>query len=304
MIKLTTRSYFYAFFIVTSSLAFCFSPSAFGQTPHNKVVLSSGTVILNENVNSFLGSEKFKSAPSSAPIIVQFFTLPDEKQRSILQEKGLNLLSFLGENSYLASFRSFRDFYSFSNLVSGIALLPVEMKKSSRLAQQITAAPNGTLEILLSVKKDALFSFVKNLPFYHAVLVNKDALKANFVIVSIKANAVAQIIADPAVLYATVADKPQALGYESHATCKSASATQTIANGGLGLSGAGIQVAVGDENTGSIHVDLQGKSGQPKPFPLCRPRHPRGRHHCRRRHPGPRCRRICAESGHHGLLLQ
>lgn len=206
-----------------------------------------------ENARQWLDSFNMSQA-SDRPhlVIIQFKTLPTDATHHRLEQGGVRLIQYLGQNSYIALIRTPVPAWTVSD-ISYVVALPPDLKIDERfkrikteivhaLVQWAPTATDADRQEALTQAGARVVSAQRSIGHRNKIRIAREALSL--------------LARSPWVLYISPVVQDTALNLdERHA---SGAAWLQQAQGGLpGLSGAGVTVGIGDNATGLLHADLR-----------------------------------------------
>ena len=245
----------------------CSIPSGlFSQPVSSPLLLKHGAVSLQKNVDWF--GQHRSSYSSSAYrgvyyLVLQFETLPDFGQREILANRNIRLLQYLGERAYVVEMSENLPLSKLKGVgIQSIEPIRPSWKHDPRLPDHVPewakpAEGMADVNVLLQIgvsfdeaKQDLLRMPDMQLLFAYE--------PANLLRFRLSLSSLDALFALPFVNYVEPIDPPAEL--ENHEAGIMYRSNFLSANG-LKYTGAGVDVAIGDDGGIGPHIDFQGRKG-------------------------------------------
>ena len=230
------------------------SSSVVAQLAASKpILLNSGIIRTNNNTEAWAVDQ----AKFPVQVLAQFQQLPGEQEQNLLRQHGMLLQQYIPEQAYIAVMSRKIDATILRNagviFISGVA---AEWKTGTALRNLLPTAHNDVevnvlfsvdvpeehvLDLLLSLDADMLANRLRY-QHYCNLRIAKDKLPA--------------LLHWYGVLYADVYREDAPLNINGKGITGGMVAAAPVAAGGYGLTGSGVTIGVGDNTSGSFHVDL------------------------------------------------
>jgi hypothetical protein len=262
------RTYFsgYRFNFLAVSVFLLFLPlSLWAQNKSLPPIrLKGGSVFAQHSFITWINAYSARIDKQPQQVLLHFATLPDAAQRIQLREAGIELLQYVPQNAFVALVKPQVSVPGTSGvLVSGLTEMDPKWKVDEYLQQQkgnvavavsfYTIEAEGTIKAFIEKAGGKIESEVlKKLGIYRITIPVKN--------LEILAAWYATEYLSPA-----FEDKP--LEIASTAAQKANLAVLPVSHGGMGLTGAGVTVGVGDNSSGIVHVDLRDRTINYNPRP-------------------------------------
>ncbi len=240
------------------SLFLFYSFAAAAQETLKPIFLKNGTYVpkqkvgLQFNTIELLKDSKFRDAYFG---IIQLKQLPNNEMLKQLNNEGIELLQYLGSNSYTAVFK--KNITNTQNILS-IEKYPEYLKYDNAILSHQSVSKNNITYLAISFSGISLNEIKDALNTVHINTVNYKLESDNTVYINYDAAQVKKIAALPYVtLIDLLTDQLQLLNGESRAA-HGVSAVAAIE--GRGLSGSGIAIGHGDLGVPADHIDIAAHS--------------------------------------------
>ncbi len=247
------------FFFTTGSL------KAQNQAIANQIHLKSGTFVVQENLNEFLLNPYDAGELRNGHYvrIVHFKTLPTAQMRKEMLEAGLDLKSYVPDNSYLALFDSNLDLSLLESWnIDGVMIHKSRYKLSQELANKDYPAhaienQQITLDVLMYPEMSSSFlnSAVASI---RGVIINQNTDRGEL-IVRLPIKQIDDLAALPEFIFLSpINTEPESDNFRARTNHR----TNFYQNGGEqlgGYDGSGVVVGVGDGGQLGGHLDYQNR---------------------------------------------
>lgn len=241
-------SLFFIFLLLASTTV-----NVFGQAyVQKKIYIKGAQINATYNIDSWLNS----NSPISTPqlVLIQFSSLPTEAAKQQLAESGVVLNDYIPDNAYIAKLDKQTDINVLrSTNAYYIQEFDVNWKIDDRLKNY-----KGTEQVIVSLYQSKYSSdFITALRDMGITLHSTNWQQLNKYVLTITQQQLAKVARHTSVQYISPMPKDVLLNSESKNASKTSNASLAIVHGGLGLTGKGIVIGVGDNVSGMSHIDLK-----------------------------------------------
>ncbi len=213
-----------------------------------------------ENAQFFIDSLR-QNNPENTPVdvIVQFYQIPDEAQRTSVINSGIKLKDYIPNRAYSALIVF--PLQAFDCSLSGIrSIIPIQpqWKILDPLTGKLDSSSSSQVKVQVSFVGEADINKVEEAvrEAGGSITDRKFALLNTFE-VSIPANQVKQLARSPYVKSIQSAGRDQNLNDDERGATGSAGYNSDLAAAGTRLTGLGVTIGIGDNSTGQFHVDTR-----------------------------------------------
>lgn len=229
--------------------------------------LKSADYELKSNINSIsydhLEMAKYKDAYY---VYAHFQQLPTVEQKSILANKGVNVLSFISNNTFLIKIKSTVEISSLKeNFIDGLYVVMPKFKMDYQLATENFPehAVNGNkvkiiMQTLAEFSNENIINYVKSL---NGEIISKYDF-SNLTTINIDQNQLINLASHPLVKYMEPIDpdpvKEDRVGRTNHRVNWIGNATLN----GISYNGTGVWMSIGDDGEIGPHIDFTGRVDQ------------------------------------------
>lgn len=242
---------------------------ALGQSTNNNfnVLFKSGAILPLANATGFNTQENFKSLPvfdGKYYALIQFNTIPNQLQKQQITSAGINLLSYIPHNAWIASIEVNANKALFSNLnLRSIQPLTTQQKTSAVLNE--TYLPdwaikvNGKIDIVVQYYADADAAKVESaLRNSGCEILQKGKNLSTYTVRLTQKNAASKLASLPFVQFVQAIAPPSTPDDTKGRSLHRSNVINSDNTMGLHFDGTGVNVAVADD--GSInHIDFKGR---------------------------------------------
>lgn len=267
---------------VIAAVLFCFS--AYGQVQKNSIgddaryrlLLKSGSFIPQKNIETKRVDDvnaKAQRVSGKYFVVIQFETIPNEKEKIQLKQAGIELLDYIPGNAYSATITgSLRPDILKAVKARAVVEMTSEMKMEPRLVTSNFPAwavkIPGTVDVWISFPKTFSFEEISN-----------EFKAKNFDIISttwkdhrilelrIATGRLTELAALSCVEYVQAAPKENELLINKSTTNSRANVLKSSLPGQRDLSGDGVVIGVGDDSNPLRHIDISGRVINRNAFP-------------------------------------
>ena len=253
--------------LLAALLLLSFASSA--QKKDFSILLKTGERHLSENVSqSFLDSfnTHVPHYAGKAYALIQFREIPGPAQKSLLVQRGIELLEYVPNFAYTATVKGNLNILDLQGLaVRAIIALTPEQKMHAALPK--APLPNwavkvpGTIDVWVQFPKSFTTPQVlealktKNIDVFSA-----DMQGYNILAIRIAANRLTELAAYPFIAYVQPAPPPvEPLNWNSRNGARANLLNAAVADGGRGLNGEGVTIGIGDNADIQQHIDFTGR---------------------------------------------
>lgn len=256
--------------ITILAAALMFQISAFSQTDNRySLMLSSGTINPPANV-SLLKSQQIQQEEiynGNYYRFIQFSSLPTASQKNELAVKGIDLLMYLPQNTYIASIKKGSDLSDLSSYnVRSVIAIQTEYKLLKELQVALTennfpgyAVKGNKIGLGITAYSNIDFESFKSLILSKGIEITYEDKNTNWLVVWVNKSNILNFVSQPFICSAELADDiPQAennVGRSDHRS----NAISTSFSGGRKYNGTGVKVMLQDDGIIGPHIDYQGR---------------------------------------------
>lgn len=246
-----------------------FSYATFAQEDARyRLSLKSGSFIPQKNIGETRIDEvnrKAFRAEGKSFVIIQFESIPDQKEKEQLKQEGIELLDYVPNNAYTATVTGSLNTTTLSRAKTrAIIELTPEQKMQPSLARGVF--PNwavkaaGTVDIWVSFPKTFSYETVSaEIKTRNFDIVSTEYKNYNVIGLRIATNRINELAALPFIDYVQTAPKEDEPVNDKSRTNSRANILSSSLPGGRDLSGEGIVLGVGDDSDPTRHVDFTGR---------------------------------------------
>ncbi len=233
--------------------------------------INSKTVELPENKGKLAlncGFKKSQLFKNRAYVYLQFYSLPGEKEKKMLEATGIHFLSYIPNNTYVCSFQK-RDIKTMSTAgVRSISFIAAANKVNPvlNLAELPPWAlkPNHQIDLMVSYYNDLKHDEVKAALLKNKYYIISESesmhhfqIRVNTDVIFTVASLAFVAYVDPERAPSTPENEVERTNHRSYAIDNN-----LTGSGGLHYDGSGVNVAVGDDGIIGPHIDYTGRANQ------------------------------------------
>jgi hypothetical protein len=238
------------------------------QTASSSITVKKERVVPDNDLLSW--QERINSSISQPKqLLLQFDHLLSTKEIKQLNNSGILILDYITERVYTCYFSSSRSSADFSKLGVKSIIDPNERWKLDDGVILQMAKPSKDLELLVSFLPGTIeYSEIENLVEYNGgKIVNKKYQHLNTYIIKTPKTSIFQLAREPRVRFIAIPPVIVPLNQDAAASTGATFAQSPVATGGYGLDGSAITVGVGDNSTGTVHIDVRDRTINFDPWP-------------------------------------
>lgn len=240
--------------------------SVFAQSQDWSILLKNNTITPPANASQWAGQRK---AEAPRQVLVQFYGIPDALQKTILEENGIQLISYIPQNTFVSILYGSvsKEVIAATGIRSILDMQP-EWKKDERLNAHMKGA-EGDIDIQVSFHNAGDEANIRAAVATYEARIIKDGLKAfGIYTLRLPIGKLNDLAGWYGVAYISPASEDVPLNFESKTATRGTVASFPAWYGGYGLTGNGVVVGIGDNVSAMTHVDLKDRiiNYNPQPY--------------------------------------
>lgn len=243
----------------TMALATCipFALRAQKLTGPSAFLVKNNPVIRVQTGKQWMDSLRSANPIQPGQVLMHFAKLPDAIEQAALAAKGITLLDYVPENSYIALVEPRAAKLGTEDVVADmVTSLQPEWKADAYLWNKAKTS-SSTMNILVSVipgtSREELVKLVQVLDGN----INKtDWERYGYYTITLPSSRLRNLAGWYATRYISPAKEPVALDRQSIPAVKGSKAVAPAKYGGYGLTGDSVTIGIGDNTTGAFHTDV------------------------------------------------
>lgn len=257
----------YKLLVVAALLLFTVFPAMAQKDGRKAVHLRHYTLYPLPNAQHWLDSVQRRGLKGDPlQVILVFDQLPDEKQKAVLAETGIELKDYLSDNAFTGVIQPLKAPLS-AEKARLYAIYTVQPSWKVTVFPQPVSGSN-TIELLVSCYPEIPLSALQAKVMQEGGQVRTSPLAAqHFYEITLPADKINALAGWYGIRSLSPSAHDQPLNFESTCATKTNIAHMPVANGGYGLMGDSITIGIGDNTSGMNHVDLRDRIINYNPTP-------------------------------------
>jgi hypothetical protein len=229
--------------------------------PSKAIYLKDTSFSPSNNVSDWFSQFSLRKSIVPQQVLIQFYNLPDIELKKKLRNSGISLQNYIPANSFIAlvapnTILSTDEKNRFAAIIDFKSQWKVE--KSLWQNQKVVA---GSIKVIISFYEVVNGNEIKEFITNHKGIIGHSGLESlNTYKITIEAKRLKEFAEWYATEYISPLNEDTPLDAETNGTHKANIAKAPIAFGGLGLTGNGVIVGVGDNTSGIVHIDLKDRT--------------------------------------------
>jgi hypothetical protein len=234
-----------------------------------EVYFKKGVTLFEENIASIRDNsiirdhEKYED---KCYRYIQFYQLPSQKERRIIEEHGIQLLEYIPQNVYVASIPMTFDFSKFSAMqVRSLIEIPVEDKMDLRIQTgnyPDWAWEGDMIKVLLQYHSDLTLSSVQKELASLSIDVRISMEHVAMLLVRVNPAQLERLAAEPFIRYLDLESQPGEPESDDGRNLHRSNLIDADYFGGYDYDGTGVSVAINDDGYAGPHIDFKGRADQ------------------------------------------
>jgi|GEM_PF-348400 hypothetical protein len=239
------------------------------QDDNNKIYFKNGIAEFEENVSTIQDNSIIKEIEVFQDKFyryIQFYDIPSQEQRRLIEQKGIKLLEYIPKNVYIASIPIAFDL---KELKSFNVRSLIEISDNDKLDSPLLSRPfpdhvnNGDkIRVLVHRYSDiAVKDFSTSISLMGITLIEVIA-QTNVVVVEMLPSQFAELSSKSFVRYMAFEARPGEPESDDGRNLHRANAIDVDYFGGYDFDGTGVSVAINDDGFAGPHIDFKGRADQ------------------------------------------
>lgn len=256
-------------FLLSLALVYQTSYSQQNNKLYN-LLLKSGSVYPDENFNSFINEDRLEEIVSYEGqhyCFIQFYSIPSQTERYLIESTGIELLDFVPYNAYIAAIPKGYDL----NLLNSYGIRHIsKINPIHKMATNIISAPYSDWAVNADGSVSSVVRFYKNVNALEARTeltrqgyeIKSFDDNTNTISVDIPEGKIFQFAAIPFIMYLEEAPHPPVHDDTEARSLHRVNAVNSAYPAGRHYDGTGVVCAVADDGAIGPHIDYQGRLTQ------------------------------------------